>query len=393
MKEVAIIQYTVPHFRVGFFEKLRVLLEAEDVCLRLIYSNPDFTETQGRLANQLYTDLPWAEKVPSRRLPGKLLWQPVMGRLKNCDLLIVHHANSEILNWGCYLLPFWRRPKLAFWGHGWNHQSSNPDGWAEGFRAWHGRRASWYFAYTWHVRQELIARGYDPHRITDVQNAIDGPSSTARPRDVDDLRKELGLDQSAWVALYCGRLYRMKQIDMLIDAAKRIHDRLPSFALVVAGAGAQQSIAEKAASEHSFIHFVGPILGVRKATFFALSRICIMPGLVGLGVVDAFHHGVPPVATNFPNHSPEFVYLRDGENGLIADNSAEGLSDAIVRLATGDDLYRRLLEGVETASRTYTVEAMACRFAEGVLAALRAEPKGLDVYRMETGASPSTRAK
>lgn len=179
----------------------------------------------------------------------------------------------------------------------------------------------------------------------------------------------------------------------MLQAAKRARDRLPSFVLVVAGAGRQQSLAEKAAAEHSFIHYVGPILEARKTAFFALSRIYVLPGAVGLGVVDAFLHGIPPVATNFPYHGPEFVYLRDGENGLVADNSAEALSDAIVRLATDKDLYGRLVEGVEVASRTYTVEEMAHRFAAGVLAALRAEPKGSDVFRVGTQASPPNRAE
>ena len=116
MKEVVIVQSTVPHFRVFFFEELRKILKEEDVHLRLLYSKPDFTSTHGRAFNDLFMDLPWAEKLPSRRFPGNLRWQPVMGRLKNTDLLIVPHATSGVLIWGCYMLPFWSWPKLAFWG-------------------------------------------------------------------------------------------------------------------------------------------------------------------------------------------------------------------------------------------------------------------------------------
>jgi len=393
MKEVVIVQNTIPHFRVDFFDKLRENLEKSGIRLRLFYSKPDFTTTHGEDFNDLFMELPWAEKLPSWRFPGNLRWQPVAGRCKDTDLLIVTHATSGILIWGWYLLPFWRRPKVAFWGHGWNHQSDNPETLSERLKTWLGKRARWYFAYTWHVRQELIKRGYDAARITDVQNAIHGPEDAARPQDVEDLRRDLGLDDKAWVALYCGHIYRLKQMDMLIEAARRVHERLPSFALVIAGAGPEQKKAEKAAAEHSFIHFVGPILDARKAAYFALSRAYVLPGLVGLGVVDAFHHGVPPVATKFPYHSPEFVYLEHGRNGLVADNTAESLAAAIVELATDDELYQRVLKGVETASRTYTVDAMAERFAQGIIAALRVESEGSNMIGLRTEVPPPSRAK
>ena len=393
MKEVVIVQNTIPHFRVFFFNRLKKILEEEDVHLRILYSKPDFESTHSRAFNDLFMELPWAEKLPFWRLPGNLRWQPVIGRCKTTDLLIVPHATSGILTWGCYLLPFRSRPKLAFWGHGWNHQSDDRETGSERFKTWLGKRASWYFAYTWYVRQELIERGYDADRMTDVQNAMHGPAAAAQPQEVAELRRELGLDPDAWVALYCGHIYRLKQIDLLIEAAGLVHERLPSFTLVIAGAGPQQSKAETAAAEHDFIHYVGPILDSRKTAYFALSRACVLPGLVGLGVVDAFHHGVPPVTTNFPYHSPEFVYLQDGKNGLVADNSAASLSDAMFRLATDDELYRRLLDGVETASKTYTVEDMASRFAQGIVAALRLEDEGPDACSLRTQVPPPRRAE
>jgi glycosyltransferase involved in cell wall biosynthesis len=86
--------------------------------------------------------------------------------------------------------------------------------------------------------------------------------------------------------------------------------------------------------------------------------------------VDAFHHGVPPIATRFPYHSPEFAYLRNGENGLIVDHSAEALSAAMVRLATDDALHARLTMGAKVSSNELSMEQMVQRFGGGILAAL-----------------------
>ena len=392
-REVVIVQYRLTHYRIRFYEILRKLLKEKEVKLRVVYSPPGHETDRGELVKTLFSDLPWGERVPSSVLPFGFTWQPLVKRTINADLVIVSDGTKHILNYAFYFLPFFKRPKVAFWGHGWNHQTDKPESWSERVKSWLGKRTDWYFAYTWHVRDMLIKRGYDGNRITDIQNAVEGPRVTINPREIQRLREELHLSRDSHVALFCGKMYPMKQLHLLIDAAKRAHAELSSLVLILAGAGSDQWIAEEAAQKHQFVHYVGPALEEKKAALYAVSSIAVMPGAVGLGIVDAFHHGIPPVATNLPYHGPEFVYLRDGENGLVADNSAEALSDAIVRLATDKDLYRRLIEGVEVASRTYTVEEMAHRFAAGVLAALRAEPKGSDVSRIGTQASPPNRAE
>ena len=95
-----------------------------------------------------------------------------------------------------------------------------------------------------------------------------------------------------------------------------------------------------------------------------------MPGLVGLGLVDAFHHGVPTIVTEYRYHSPEIVYLRDGENGIMAEDSREGLTQAMIRLATDDQVHNKLVAGCKIAAKKITIEEMVNRFSGGILAAL-----------------------
>ena len=94
-----------------------------------------------------------------------------------------------------------------------------------------------------------------------------------------------------------------------------------------------------------------------------------MPGLVGLGVLDSFAYGTPMVTTDVPYHSPEIDYLKDGVNGIIV-NEAEDVdayADAVARILT-DEVWRTHLQaGAVEALQTYTIEAMAQRFADGVM--------------------------
>ena len=140
--------------------------------------------------------------------------------------------------------------------------------------------------------------------------------------------------------------------------------------LELAGAGSDQWVAEEAARSHEFVHYVGPVIEERKAALYAVADSVVLPGLVGLGVVDAFQYGLPPIATTFPFHSPEIVYLRDGVNGLIVDDTPECLAAAMIKLATDEALYRRLVAGSKETAKTITVEEMARRFASGILKAI-----------------------
>jgi glycosyltransferase involved in cell wall biosynthesis len=103
-----------------------------------------------------------------------------------------------------------------------------------------------------------------------------------------------------------------------------------------------------------------------------LAKAFLMPGLVGLAVLDAFAYGTPMVTTDLPYHSPEIDYLEDGVNGVMVRDSEDPLAyaRAVARVLT-DDAYRAQLQaGGQAAMATYTIENMASRFAAGVVTAL-----------------------
>ena len=166
-------------------------------------------------------------------------------------------------------------------------------------------------------------------------------------------------------------MYPKKRLEWLVAAAKLVHEQIPHFKLLLAGAGESQCIAEKAANEHDFIYYTGPVFGERKRACFAASRFVVFSGLLGLGIVDSFHYGVPAVVTDYPFHSPEIAYLVDGENGFLTEDSVEGLAHGMIRICLDDELHARLVEGCKDWSERLSIDVMADRFAEGVMAALQ----------------------
>ena len=114
----------------------------------------------------------------------------------------------------------------------------------------------------------------------------------------------------------------------------------------------------------------GPTFGREKAINLKLAKLLLMPGLVGLAIIDAFAAQVPIVTTNVPYHSPEIDYLIDGVNGEMTADNKEDYADRIVSLLRDENRLSDLRSGCREAARKYAMDAMVTKFAAGVLGAL-----------------------
>ena len=362
--------------RAAFHEKLRERLARDGVIYDFVYSSGD-----PDLGKDDTVVLPWATDVPLRklRLFGKtLLSQRLGASTYGADLVIVQQQNNLLAN---YWLQTWRRlrgQKIAFFGHGRNFQSKRPDGPRERFkRIWAGQ-VDWWFAYTEGCAELVASYGFPKDRITAFNNAIDlgqvvRQKALLLESNIAKLRQEL-VGGSENVAIYVGGLYEEKRIDFLIESARLMRERCPDFHLIVIGGGPDADKVRKAAGQEAWIHYEGPQFGQRKAELITLAKAWLMPGLVGLAVLDSFAYGVPMITTDVPFHSPEIDYLEDGKNGLIIRPADDPklYAERVIALLRDEIGRDRLVEGGRAALDLYSIENMVERFACGVLAALEA---------------------
>jgi glycosyltransferase involved in cell wall biosynthesis len=370
MKRVLIIQEHLPHYRVPFFEGLRDRLTADGVKLEVVFH-------ERRAARFIAGDLPWAWWVGFRRCGGLIWHRGTMRRALAADLVI---ASQEVK----YLVPTLllvtariRHRRFGYWGHGRNFQATDPDCAAERVKRFLSRRVDWWFAYN-----ELSARivrqlGYPEQRITVVMNAVDTRAMRAGraklgPDDLARVRRDLGLGGNH-VGLYSGALHAHKRLPFLLDCARLIRGLVPDFELLVMGTGSEEAMVRKAAREHSWIRILGPKDDREKVPYWALAKVTLMPGPVGLVVLDSFAFGVPMVTTACPGHGPEIDYLRDGVNGLMVDDWQSPLvyAEQVAALLRDDSRREAMARAAAEEGTRYTVEEMAERFAGGIRAALR----------------------
>lgn len=369
-RRVVIVQEHLPAFRVPFYRQLKTLLEQHSVGLELVYApNQRNTFLKG--------ELEWATPISIRWL-GPLGWQPVMGLVRGCDLVVVQQETKYVANPMLQALAALGGPPVSYWGHGKNFQAAGRRGIGCRLKRGLSKRVHWWFAYNDLSSGVVRDLGYPSDRITSVGNAIDTRAliehrAALLDQELEEMRSSLGLGSSQ-VAVYTGGLYSNKRLEFLIEAVERIRDQVTDFQLIVIGEGPDRRIVTDAAARNHWIHYVGPKNDQQKVPYWAISKLLLMPGGVGLVVLDSFALGVPMVTTETRLHGPEIDCLKNGVNGVLIEcgESTQTYADGVVDLLRDKARLERLRQGALASAAEHTIEKMARNFAIGVMQALEA---------------------
>jgi len=358
-----------------FYELLRARLSKSDIKLVLVYGSPSEIES----LKQDNIEITWANHIKNRSIKigrYRLYWQPCLPYLQGADLVIVEQASRLILNYVLFAGQALGIKKLCFWGHGKNFQGHNASELGEGIKYYMSRHVHWWFAYNDLSSRIIRSLGYPQERITSVQNAIDTRSLVKAQQNITaeqllHIKAGLGIKGDN-ICIYTGGMYPEKRLDFLLEACEKIKDTIPDFEMIFIGAGPEDKKVKEAAQKHAWIHYVGPKFDEEKVPYFMLSKLFLMPGLVGLTILDAFALETPLVTTNIPYHSPEIGYLINGVNGVMVRESDDPAVYAaqVANLLKDDKARERLVSGCKVAREKYTIEDMARNFACGVLEAL-----------------------
>ncbi len=373
-----VVQRSLTHYRMGFFETLRQELAKRNCELKLAYGEPATSE----LGKEHSGILSWGEHLETRYFLGeRICWQPFGAKLAGADIVVLTSENKLIYNLIAQYLS--TSPRIALWGHGANLQG-HASSFREGFKRIVAKRADWWFGYT-DMSVPLIERsGFPRERITVLDNAVNTVEfsnmfHSVKPEALRRLREDLEL-QGSNVGIYVGSLYEEKRIGFMLDAVAGIRHRLPDFEFLIVGSGPQKYLAERFCATHPWAKYLGVRKGQAKADVLALVRVIINPGVVGLTLLDSFVCGMPIITTDCTGHGPEIAYLINGENGVMTANSLDDYVSAVSALLLDEAAMVRLKIGCKTSAAKYTVENMARNFADGVMRCLE-----LPMYRGRRG--------
>lgn len=372
-RSVAIVHPWLPQYRIEFFERLRDSLDRAGVDLSLAHgANPPFARNRGDDRT-----VAWAERLVERELrlgPKTIVYRNTWEPAVDADLLILEDGLRNVDTYVYLARRTAARKPTAFWGHG-RTMDKSVGKVEQGVKRVLLRRADWWFAYTRGVRDGMIDEGLPAERITAVQNTFDTTAlaegrSQVTDEMVADRRSDLDLTKGHTV-LFIGGLGPSKNLDLLVEAGRILAAADPLFRVVIAGSGPERERLERIAVNEPFLRLVGSVFEpVDKAVLAAACDLLAVPGLVGLVAIDSFVLGIPIVTVSPWNHAPEFEYLRDGENCVIAAPEAASYAAAIRSTLADPALLASLSAECSQDSSGYTLEAMVDNFAAGVCSAL-----------------------
>ncbi len=373
MREVTIIQRVLPHYRVHFIQKLAEALQSYNIRLQFIYGS----EYPGTVPRTVFLDVPYVRWIANRYLKlgnTELVWQPCLDLVKKSKLVIFEPANRLPVNYALLLVKRIYGFKVGFWGHDRNLQSGRPGGPRERLKMLYSTSADWWFTYTSQRADAISRAGFNPRKITVVQNTIDNSELEKALKKLQmsvvyRIRERLGL-KSVNIGLFCGGMYPEKDIAFLLECCLAIRQMVPDFQMLFVGNGPDQFLVEQAAATHPWIHYVGPKFGSARAPYFKMSKVFLMPGLVGLAIIDCFITGIPMFTTENTVHSPEVDYLENGVNGIMTLRSKDEFANAVAHFFNSEEMQDSLRKGCLISAAKYSMEKMVDNFARGVISCL-----------------------
>ena len=365
-KKVVFIQRTLKFYRLSFFDLLKEKCERNGIEVSVIYGVDDIIKFNN-------ADLEWGIKIKHYKINlfGKYLYyQPALKYLKDADLVIVEQASKLLINYYLWILNLIGNKKLAFWGHGVNFQTRNSKNISEIIKKIMTRKIHRFFAYN-DLSKRLVEKiGMPSDRITAIYNTLDTVQITKHidewdKKKVKEFKRKLGIGSNN-ICLFVGGMYKDKRLDFLLKSIILVKKSVPDMEFIFIGDGLDKDIIVKASNENKWIHYEGPKNDLEKVPYFLMSKLFLIPGLVGLAIIDTFIFGVPLITTDCKIHSPEIDYLENQKNGIIAENNITDYSSVIIDLLQNEEKRLKLIDGCIQSAKKYTIENMVDSFYEGI---------------------------
>ncbi|WP_290653780.1 TIGR04063 family PEP-CTERM/XrtA system glycosyltransferase, partial [Aquisalimonas sp.] len=317
---------------------------------------------------------PWAHGAPL--VPGVTEWRSMAAITRRLDGLVrdlrpdVIHAHSPALN----AVPALRVGKRhavpvvyevrAFWedaavDHGTTREGALRYRLTRGLETWALRRADAVTTICEGLRQDILARGIPPGRVTVIPNAVDLAAFSGGGKAEPGLRASLGLHGR--VLGFIGSFYAYEGLPLLLQALPRIRQRAPDVKVLLVGGGPEEerlrtTVTEQGLEEH--VVFTGRVPHDEVQRYYDLIDVLVYPRLsmrltelvTPLKPLEAMAQGRLLVASDVGGHRE---LIQDGQTGVLfragdAESLAERVTDLMDSEGTWAGLRQRAAHYVDT---------------------------------------------
>ncbi len=221
-------------------------------------------------------------------------------------------------------------------------------------------------------RRYFLRYGMDEQRLFPARYCVDNAYFRRRAEELaprrDELRAGFGIESDVPVILFAAKLIPKKAPLVLLEAFRRVRERIPC-ALLVVGEGELWPEIEAAAGPD--VHLAGFLDQSELPAAYVAADVFCLPSVQhetwGLVVNEALNFGLPVVVSDKVGCAADLV--REGWNGFVVPAGDPGpLAGALERLVEDAGLRRQLGDRGRELVSGYSIEACA----DGIVAALQA---------------------
>ena len=184
----------------------------------------------------------------------------------------------------------------------------------------------------------------DKTKTVVLPNAINTEDFHPIPKEL--AREELGFNLNDKIAIFVGAFSERKGVLRVVKAVERI----PDLKLVLIGAGEQDPQSDR-------IIFKGRVAHNEIYKYLNAADVFVLPTLAEgccNAIVEALACGVPVVSSNLPFNWD----ILDETNSIMIDpNNIIEMSEAVGRIVSDEDMYRKISDAALNKAKTLTIES------------------------------------
>ena len=248
--------------------------------------------------------------------------------------------SRSISDWFFFWLAshFFKKKNFYIWTHGWYGKESGIDA---KMKLWLYRNVTGTFVYGDRAKELLVKEGIPAEKIFSIHNSLDYDKQLKLRKTIvasDIYKNHFGNDNP--VIVFIGRLTKVKQLDMLVDAVVNLKQKGEKYNLVFIGDGVERESLELRAESlglRDSVWFYGACYDEKtNAELIYNTDLCVAPGNIGLTAMHVLMFGCPAISHNdFAWQMPEFEAIKVGETGdFFERNNVESLADTISKWFT-----------------------------------------------------------
>lgn len=266
---------------------------------------------------------------------GPFYWQKdaVCLFFKKYDTYVMEGEPYCLSSWVILFMALFSHKKTVAWTHGWY-------GYERGIKRLVKRI---YFSlfdkmmvYGEYAIKLMEKEGIDSKKMYCIANSLDSDANIIIRETLEETSiYHEHFHNSNPVIIYCGRIQKIKKIDMIFKAASKLKGKGVELNLIfvgkdVDGVGILELANEYHMTDNTWMY--GPCYDNNQiGELFYNANVCVSPGNVGLTAIHALSFGCPVIThNNFSEQMPEFEAVKGGITGdFFVQDDVDSLAEAI----------------------------------------------------------------